>query len=228
MSNGLIVLLILVAVAVGWTVTVFNRLVRTRNRMNNAYAQIDVQLKRRHDLVPNLVNTARGYLKHERQTLEGVTLARQRASDARQAVAGSFGKGDVGGGASGGVGGGASGGARGGASGGGAGKIELLEALDRAEAGLNIALGKFSMVVEAYPELKADQTIMQLSEELTSTENRIGFSRQAFNDSVNLYNDTIGQFPDSLVATACGFTAAGQLRSTTKASERAPVMVNLS
>ena len=218
MSNGLIVLLILVAVAVGWTVTVFNRLVRTRNRMNNAYAQIDVQLKRRHDLVPNLVNTARGYLKHERQTLEGVTLARQRASDARQAVAGSFGKGDSGAGASSG----------GGASGGSAGKVELLEALDRAEAGLNTALGKFSMVVEAYPELKADQTLMQLSEELTSTENRIGFSRQAFNDSVNLYNDTIGQFPDSLVATACGFTAAGQLRSTTKASERAPVMVNLS
>ena len=218
MSNGLIVLLILVAVAVGWTVTVFNRLVRTRNRMNNAYAQIDVQLKRRHDLVPNLVNTARGYLQHERQTLEGVTLARQRASDARQAVAGSFGKGDSGAGASSG----------GGASGGSAGKVELLEALDRAEAGLNTALGKFSMVVEAYPELKADQTIMQLSEELTSTENRIGFSRQAFNDSVNLYNDTIGQFPDSLVATACGFTAAGQLRSTTKASERAPVMVNLS
>ena len=218
MSNGLIVLLILVAVAVGWTVTVFNRLVRTRNRMNNAYAQIDVQLKRRHDLVPNLVNTARGYLKHERQTLEGVTLARQRASDARQAVAGSFGKGDSGAGASSG----------GGASGGSAGKVELLEALDRAEAGLNTALGKFSMVVEAYPELKADQTIMQLSEELTSTENRIGFSRQAFNDSVNLYNDTIGQFPDSLVATACGFTSAGQLRSTTKASERAPVMVNLS
>ena len=218
MSNGLIVLLILVAVAVGWTVTVFNRLVRTRNRMNNAYAQIDVQLKRRHVLVPNLVNTASGYLKHERQTLEGVTLARQRASDARQAVAGSFGKGDSGAGANSG----------GGASGGGAGKVELLEALDRAEAGLNTALGKFSMVVEAYPELKADQTIMQLSEELTSTENRIGFSRQAFNDSVNLYNDTIGQFPDSLVATACGFTAAGQLRSTTKASERAPVMVNLS
>ena len=111
MSNGLIVLLILVAVAVGWTVTVFNRLVRTRNRMTNAYAQIDVQLKRRHDLVPNLVNTARGYLKHERQTLEGVTLARQRASDARQAVAGSFGKGDSGAGANSG----------GGASGGGAG-----------------------------------------------------------------------------------------------------------
>jgi len=204
-SNGLIALLVLLAVAIGWIVSVFNRLVRSRNRMNNAYAQIDVQLRRRHDLVPNLVNTARGYLQHERQTLEAVTVARQRASDARQAVSGSFEK-----------------------RVGSAGKVELLEALDRAEAGLNTALGKFSMVVEAYPELKADHTIMQLTEELTSTENRIGFARQAFNDAVNFHNDTIGQFPDSLVATACGFTVAGFLRSTTKASERAPVMVNLS
>jgi LemA protein len=196
--NGLIILLGLFALATGWSVAVFNRLVRSRNRMKNAYAQIDVQLKRRHDLIPNLVNTARGYLQHERQTLEGVTLARQRASDARQAVAGSQGK------------------------------VELLEALDRAEAGLNAALGRFALVVEAYPELKADQTIMQLSEELTSTENRIGFSRQAFNDAVNSHNDTIGQFPDSLVANACGFIAAGQLRSTTSAGERAPVMVQLS
>jgi LemA protein len=205
-SNGLIALLVLVALAAGWTVSVFNRLVRSRNRMNNAFAQIDVQLKRRHDLVPSLVNTARGYLQHERQTLEGVTLARQRASDARQAVAGSFEKGGA-------------------VS---TGKFELLEALDRAEAGLNTALGKFSMVVEAYPELKADQSIMQLTEELTSTENRISFARQAYNDAVNTHNDTIGQFPDSLVATASGFAAAGHLRSTTKASERAPVMVNLS
>ena len=212
MSNGLIVLLILVAVAVGWTVTVFNRLVRTRNRMNNAYAQIDVQLKRRHDLVPNLVNTARGYLKHERQTLEGVTLARQRASDARQAVAGSFGKGDSGAGASSGD----------GASGGGAGKVELLEALDRAEAGLNTALGKFSMVVEAYPELKADQTIMQLSEELTSTENRIAFARQAYNDSVMGYNNKREVFPSNIIAGMFGFIAAALLEITDPAQREAP------
>jgi LemA protein len=204
-SNGLIALLVLMAVAIGWAVSVFNRLVRSRNRMNNAFAQIDVQLKRRHDLVPNLVNTARGYLQHERQTLEAVTVARQRASDARQVASSSFDKRAA-----------------------GPGKAELLESLDRAEAGLSTALGKFSMVVEAYPELKADQTIMQLTEELTSTENRIGFARQAFNDAVNFHNDTIGQFPDSLVATACGFSPAGHLRSTTKASERAPVMVNLS
>jgi LemA protein len=111
---------------------------------------------------------------------------------------------------------------------GSAGRTELLESLDRAEAGLSSALGKLRLVVEAYPELKADRTVMQLSEELTSTENRIGFSRQAFNDAVNAHNDAIGQFPDSLVATACGFTAAGQLRSTTRAGERAPAMVHLS
>ena len=177
MSNGLLVLLGLTALVGIWSVVVFNRLVRSRNQMNNAFAQIDVQLKRRHDLIPNLVNTAKGYLQLERQTLEAVTLARQRAC---------------------------------------------------AAAGLNAALGKFALVVEAYPELKADQTIMQLSEELTSTENRISFSRQAFNDAVNSHNDTIGQFPDSLVANACGFTAAGQLRSTANAGERAPVMVHLS
>lgn len=200
MSIGLIVLIGLVALVGIWSVVVFNRLVRGRNGMNNAFAQIDVQIKRRHDLIPNLVNTAKGYLQHERQTLEAVTMARQRASEARTAASAP----------------------------GRQGRTELLESLDRAEAGLNAALGKFALVVEAYPELKADQTIMQLSEELTSTENRIGFSRQAFNDVVNGYNDLIGQFPDSLVATACGFVAAGQLRSTANASERAPVIVQLS
>lgn len=212
MSNGLIVLLGLIALAVVWSVTVFNRLVRSRNRMNNAFAQIDVQLKRRHDLIPNLVNTARGYLQHERQTLESVTLARQRASDAREAAAGLFTWGRT----------------RPVPAAGSDGKPEMLEALDRAEAGLDVALSKFALVVEAYPELKADQTIMQLSEELTSTENRIAFSRQAFNDAVNSHNDTIGQFPDSLVANACGFAVAGQLRSTGSAGERAPAIVHLS
>jgi LemA protein len=199
-SNGLIVLIALLALAVGWAVSVFNRLVRSRNRMSNAYAQIDVQIKRRHDLIPGLVNTARGYLQHERRTLEGVADARRRASDAREAMAGSL----------------------------RLGKVELLEDLDRAEAGLSTALGKLRLVVEAYPELKADQTIMQLSEELISTENRIGFSRQAFNDAVTAHNDAIGQFPDSLVATACGFGIAGHLRSTARAVERTAAMVNLS
>jgi LemA protein len=225
-SNGLLALVVLVAVAVAWAVSVFNRLVRSRNQMNNAFAQIDVQLKRRHDLIPNLVSTARGYLQHERQTLQNVSLARQRASEARQALAGSFG-----GAAKRAAPKSASSGASASVShrmpGGRAGRVDLLEAVDRAEAGLNNALGKFAMVVEAYPELKADQTLMQLTEELTSTENRIAFSRQAFNDAVTSHNDTLGQFPASLVANACGFTMAGQLRSTTKVRERSPVMVNL-
>lgn len=198
MSAGLIAFVALVAAVVGWVVLSFNRLVRLRNRMNNAFAQIDVQLKRRHDLIPNLVNTAKGYLKHERQTLEAVTVARQRASEAREAVAK------------------------------GRGRAELIETLDRAEAGLGAALTKFSLVVEAYPELQADQSIAQLIEELSSTENRIGFSRQAFNDAVNAYNDGIGQFPDSMVATGCGFVAAGHLRATRDAREREPVAVQLS
>ena len=184
--------------AVGlWAIAIYNGLVRQRNFMRNAFSQIDVQLKRRHDLVPSLVETARGYLKHERQTLEAVTLARQRASEAREAAAA------------------------------GHGKADLIERLDRAEAGLAGALGKFSLVVEAYPELKADKQIASLSEELGSTENRISFSRQAFNDAVNQYNDAIGQFPANFVAGAFGFETAGHLRSTRSERERQPVAVNL-
>lgn len=204
MSIGLTVLLGLVSLAIVWCGTVFNRLVKSRNRVANAYAQIDVQLKGRHDLIPNLVSAAKGYLQHERQTLESVTLARQRASDARAAAAGSGGRAE------------------------GRAKVELLETLDRAEAALKSALARFALVVEAYPELKADETVARLTEELTSTENRIGFSRQAFNDSVNAHNDAIGQFPASLVANACGFAMAGLLRSTASAGEQAPVVVQLS
>lgn len=198
MSNGLIVLIVLAAFAAAWSVSVFNRLVRSRNRMGNAYAQVDVQLKRRHDLIPNLVDTARGYLQHERRTLQSVVEARLRASEAREAMAATA----------------------------GAPRTELLESLDRAEAGLSTALARLRLVIEAYPELKADRTIMQRSEELTSTENRISFSRQAFNEAVTSHNDSIGRFPNSLVAAACGFTAAGQLRSTTRAGERTPPMVH--
>lgn len=198
MSYGLMGFLAVLAAVAIWAIAVYNRLVRQRNQVENAFSQIDVQLKRRHDLVPNLVNTARGYLQHERQTLEAVTIARGRASEARAAAAA-----------------------------GTAGNAVLLEALDRAESGLASALGKFSAIVEAYPELKADRTIAQLTEELTSTENRIGFSRQAFNDAVNSFNDAIGQFPDSMVATGCGFSRAGHLRSTRNDAERAPVVVQL-
>jgi hypothetical protein len=283
-SNGLVALVVVVALAVGWAVAVFNRLVRSRNRMNSAFAQIDAQLKHRHDLIPDLISTARGYLQHERQTLHGVSLARQRASDARQALAGSFGRpaprsawgvasvartsaptskgtsagtsagtfGGAAGASPGGSSSGSPGGSPGGSSSGNSGvgpgsspggrfsgasagspgsvpgKLELLEALDRAEANLNTALGKFAMVVEAYPELKADQTLSQLNEDLSSTENRIGFSRQAFNDAVTFHNRVLQQFPGSLVANACGFTVAATLRSTTRTGQRSsPVMVHL-
>ena len=134
MSYGLIGFIGVLAAVAAWAVLVYNRLVRRRNQMANAYAQIDVQFKRRHDLIPNLVNTARGYLQHERQTLEAVTVARGRASEAREAASRS------------------------------AGRADLLEALDRAESGLASALGKFSAIVEAYPELKADRTIAQVAE----------------------------------------------------------------
>lgn len=197
MSSSVIFLSVVVAGIVVWAYTTYNRLIRLRNQMRNAFSQIDVQLKRRHDLIPTLVETARGYLKHERQTLEAVTLARQRASEAREAAAA------------------------------GSGKADLIERLDRAEAGLAGALGKFSLVVEAYPQLQADKTIASLTEELTTTENRIGFSRQAFNDSVNGYNDGIEQFPGNLIASAFGFEQAGHLRSTRSEKERQPVAVNL-
>lgn len=198
MSPTFVVVSVFLALIVSWAIFAFNRMVRLRNRMNNAYSQIDVQMKRRHDLIPALVDTAKGYLKHERQTLEAVTLARQRACDARAAASGARGK------------------------------AEAIETLDRAESGLSSALSRFSLVIEAYPELQADRSVMQLAEELASTENRIGFSRQAFNDAVNAYNDGIGQFPGSMIATACGFTQAGHLRATRRAEEREPVAVQLS
>lgn len=259
MSNGVLALVVLVALAVGWGVSVFNRLVRGRTRMNNAFAQIDKQLKHRHDLVPNLVNTARGYLQHERQTLQGVTLARQRAVEARHALAGSFGSpasrgssdsasrsapgeassgargtasaGSLAGDSAGGSGvasDGARDGVAEGAAGSRAGTLALLEVLDRAESGLNTALGKFAMVVETFPELKADPTLMQVNVELGATEKRISLSRQVFNDAVTSHNDELARFPASLIANACGFTAAGQLRSTIKKTgERPPAMLHL-
>ena len=213
-SNGLIAFVVVIVLAAGWALSVFNRLVRSRNQMNSAYARINAQLGLRHELVPQLVTTARGYLQHERQTLQGVSLSRQRASDARRALADSFDRP-----------------VSAHASGSGAPayptRTELLEALDRAESGLNSALGKFALVVDAYPELKADRTLMQLSEKLGSTEKAIAVARHAFNDAVMLHNDCLRQFPASLVANACGFTLAGMLRSPAKAGERVPAMVHL-
>ena len=164
MDIGWIILGILGAVLL-YFVGIFNALVRLRNRAKNAWSQIDVQLKRRHDLIPNLVETAKGYMKHERETLQSVTDARSRA----------MGAGTVG-------------------------------EKSKAEGDLSGALSKFMLVVENYPDLKANTNFLSLQEELTSTENRIAFSRQGYNDSVLFYNNKIQMFPSNVVAGAFNFT----------------------
>ncbi len=183
------------AVAALYAITVYNHLVRLRNAMSNAFAQIDVQLKRRYDLVPNLVEVARKYLQHERETLEAVISARNQArSAATQARAHPE-------------------------------QAAAVLALGSAEGVLGGAIGRLMMVAEAYPELKADQTMRELSEELQSTENRIGFARQAYNDAVLSFNDRAGQFPANLVARVLGFAQAAMLESTESPEERKAVRV---
>jgi LemA protein len=181
MSPVLIVLgvLLVLAVILGlWAVGIYNSLVTLRNRFKNAFAQIDVQLKRRYDLIPNLVETAKGYLKHERETLEAVIKARNIAAAAAQAVAANPADGNA------------------------------MKSLVSAEAGLGGALSRLMVVSEQYPDLKANQNMMQLTEELTSTENKIAFARQAYNDSVMTYNNAREVFPNVIFAGAFGFQPA--------------------
>jgi LemA protein len=173
-----IVLLVVVLGLAGFVVGVYNKLVTMRNRYKNAYAQIDVQLKRRYDLIPNLVEIAKGYIKHERETLENVTKARNIAYVASQAAAAN--PGDSG----------------------------AMKNLVSAESGLAGTLSRLMMVSEQYPDLKANQNMMQLTEELTSTENKISFARQAYNDSVMVYNTDREVFPSNLIAGMFNFTAA--------------------
>jgi LemA protein len=188
---------IVVVLAAAWAVWVYNRLVKLRNEIGNAFAQIDVQLKRRYDLIPNLVEVARKFVQHERETLEAVTRARNAASSAadraREAPAD---------------------GAR-------------IAALGAADAALGGALARLMVVVEAYPELKADRTLRDLSEELAHTENRIAFSRQAFNDAVLDHNNAVQQFPDLLVARVTGFAPAAALQATASDEERTAPRVQL-
>ena len=195
MSTTQIVTLVILAVLGFWAVGAYNRLVRLRNAIANAFAQIDVQLKRRYDLIPNLVETARKYLEHERETLEAVTAARNQARAAA----------DV---------------ARGRPSDAGA-----MKSLGVAEQVLTGAMGRLMALVEAYPELKADQTLRELSEELTSTENKVAFSRQLFNDATLDYNNAAQQFPTSVLAGLFGFREAAMLQATTSDAERAAVKV---
>jgi len=186
---SLLLWLLAIAVVV-WAVWVYNRLVRLRNEIANAFAQIDVQLKRRYDLVPNLVEVARKYLQHERETLEAVTQARNTARGAaeraRQAPA------DPG----------------------------LIGVLAAADGALGGALGRLMAVVEDYPELKADAQMRQLSEELAHTENRVAFARQAFNDAVLDHNNAAQHFPSVIVARITGMNPAAPLESTSSDEER--------
>lgn len=181
MSMESIVVLAVIAGLILYLIIIYNGLVTARNRFKNNYAQIDVQLQRRYDLIPNLVETAKRYMKHERDTLEAVIQARNQAQGAARAAAR---------------------------------KPEdpkAIQALIGAEGILGGALGRFFALAEAYPDLKANQTMQQLMEELSSTENRVAFARQAFNDSVMDYNNQREQFPNNLVAGPFGFLHAQQL-----------------
>lgn len=181
MGTSAIITLVIIAVLLFYVVGIFNRLVALKNRFENAFAQIEVQLKRRYDLIPNLVETAKGYIKHERETLEAVIAARNQALAGLQAMAGQVGD---------------------------AGSVAQL---NQAEGMLSQALGKLNVVVEAYPDLKANQNMMQLSEELTSTENKVSFARQAFNDAVTAYNSYKQSFPPVFFASLFGHSKDASL-----------------
>ena len=177
MLGVLIFIAILVAVAF-WGVGIYNGLVRARNAFRNAFAQIDVQLQRRFDLIPNLVEVAKTYMSHERETLEAVIAARSAAQSGLAAAKAN------------------------------PGDAEAMAQLAAAQGQLNAGLGRLMMVAEAYPDLKANQTMMQLTEELTSTENKVAFARQAFNDAVMGYNNRREAFPGNIFAGMFGFAAA--------------------
>ena len=187
---ALIVIVVILGVLIAIGVGIYNGLVTARNRFKNAYAQIDVQLKRRYDLIPNLVETAKGYLKHERETLEAVIQARNQAVNASKTAAKN--PGDPG----------------------------AMGGLSQAEGLLGATLGRLFALSEAYPDLKANQTMSQLSEELTSTENKVSFARQAFNDEVMAYNIAREKFPNSIIAGATGFAAAQLLEVIESEQER--------
>jgi len=187
--GGWIALAVVVALVI-WIIAMYNRLVVLRNRFKNAFSQIDVQLKRRYDLIPNLVEAAKGYLQHERQTLEAVVQARAAAVSAEGRAAAA------------------------------PGDPEAMRGLSQAEGALGGALGRLLAVFEAYPDLKANQNVMQVQEELVSTENKVAFSRQGFNDSVMEYNTERESFPQIIMAGPMGFHHAELLESTESPEER--------
>ncbi|MFP6805290.1 MAG: LemA family protein [Pseudomonadales bacterium] len=181
MDVSTIITLVVLAALAMWTVAIYNQLVALKNRYKNAFSQIEVQLKRRYDLIPNLVKTAKGYMEHERGTLEAVTKARDAAASMLADAAKD------------------------------PGNAAAIKNLATQEGVLQSALGKFSIAVEAYPDLKASQNMMQLTEELTSTENKIAFSRQAFNDQIMSYNTYRQSFPQVVLAASFGHPTDAEL-----------------
>lgn len=191
----LLVIFLIVLLVLAYCVSLYNNLVQLRNRFQNAFAQIDVQLKRRYDLIPNLVETAKGYMKHEKETLQAVIAARNSAMAAGQRAAAN------------------------------PGDPNAIKELSTAETALAGSLNRFIGLSEAYPDLKANQNMLSLQEELTSTENKISFARQAFNDAVTNYNTEIESFPGNLVAGFGNFVRAS-LWELTEPEQREPVKVS--
>jgi LemA protein len=187
---GFWIFLAVVAALVFWAIAIYNGLVSRRNRFKNAFAQIDVQLKRRYDLIPNLVETAKGYIKHERETLEAVIKARNQAVAAASAA------------------------------GANPGNPAAMQSLGQAEGALTGVLGRMFALAEAYPDLKANQNMLSLQEELSSTENKVAFARQAFNDAVMEYNTKRESFPGNFFAGMFNFGPAELLQATESAEER--------
>lgn len=195
MGTAFIILLIAIPLAlVIFVIAMYNGLVQLRNRYKNAFAQIDVQLKRRHDLIPNLVETAKGFMKHERETLEAVIQARNAAESARQQATANVGD------------------------------AAAIQGLANAESGLGGSLGRLFALSESYPDLKSNQNMLQLQEELTSTESKVAFSRQAYNDAVMNFNNKIEMFPSNLIAGIFSFVPA-TLFEVSDDSERESVKV---
>ena len=191
MTSFLIFLGFIVAI-VFWAIGIYNRLVNGRNRVKNAFAQIDVQLTRRYDLIPNLVEVVKGYMKHERETLEAVINARNSASASLDAA-----KADPA-------------------------NAQMIKELGASEGALTSALGRLFALSEAYPDLKANQNMMQLQEELASTENKVAFSRQAFNDSVLQYNNSAQNFPNNVIAGFFSFALASFLEIESEEKREVP------
>ena len=192
MGTGLMIGLGILVVVILFIAGIYNKLVALRNRFKNAFAQIDVQLKRRYDLIPNLVETAKAYMSHEKDTLEGVVRARNAAVNAASAAAANPDDPDA------------------------------IKQLSGAESALSGSLGRLFALAEAYPDLKANQNMMQLSEELTTTENKVAFARQAYNDAVMVYNTGRETFPSVLLAGMLGFRAAELLTIENPAEREAP------